>query len=156
MKIDAHLEKLRNTESVRRRLDPKADYELWYWMTLTGGTAAINAALHSVGATDDGDYWCTQAPDIYLGPGKKPGEFTPSFRRRADIIHVHMPDVSAKLPPELDEAIRAMDVLEEVRDPYIRGDAIVTQEVVDRVDGAYRKAVELAREIVAKSGRAVA
>jgi hypothetical protein len=89
--IDAHLEKVRRMEAVRARLDSLEDFELWFWMSMCGGTHAINAALHRVGATDDGEYFCTQSVDVYLERGDKPGEWRHSLRYGCDIIHVGMP-----------------------------------------------------------------
>jgi len=70
------------------RLDPGEDFELWFWMTLSAGTNALNAALHRVGATDDGEYFCTQAVDVYLGLDEASGTWKPAIRFGCDIIHV--------------------------------------------------------------------
>ena len=80
MKVAGHLEKVKRFDAVRGRLDPGEDFELWFWMTLSAGTNALNAALHRVGATDDGEYFCTQAVDVYLGLDEASGTWKPAIR----------------------------------------------------------------------------
>jgi len=146
--IDAHLEKVRRMEAVRARLDSLEDFELWFWMSMCGGTHAINAALHRVGATDDGEYFCTQSADVYLERGDKPGEWRHSLRYGCDIIHVGMPEVQAPIPAPLRDACNAMLVLEELRDPCIRGDRAITPQIVAAVENAYRNCLRLTKSIV--------
>ena len=146
VKIDAHLEKAKRMDAVRERLDPVEDFELWFWMSMCGGTHAINAALHRVGATDDGDYFCTQSVDVYLEPA---GEgWKHSLRYGCDIIHVGMPKVDAPMPASLQQACDAMRVLEELRDPCIRGEAAITPQIVAAVDNAYRTSLRLTAGVV--------
>ena len=149
MRIAAHLEKVRRLDAVRRRLDPIEDFELWFWMSMSGGTHALNAALHQVGATDDGDYFCTQSADVYLEAGDSPGTWKHALRFGCDIVHVGMPKVDAPIPPELEQACNAMMVLEEIRDPYVRGDDAVTPSVVARVDKAYQDCLRLTGQVLA-------
>jgi len=146
MKIAGHLEKAQRMDKVRERLDPIKDFELWFWMSMCGGTHAINAALHHVGATDDGDYFCTQSVDVYLEPAAEGWKH--SLRYDCDIIHVGMPRVEAPIPTALQQACDAMLVLEDLRDPCIRGDATITPEVVSAVDNAYLTCLRLTRSIV--------
>ena len=61
MDIASHLEKVERFERARATLDPITEFEMWYWMSLSGGTSAVNAALHASKLTDDGDYFCTQS-----------------------------------------------------------------------------------------------
>ena len=133
-------------EEVRKRLDPTEDFELWFWMSMCGGTHAINAALHHVGATDDGDYFCTQSVDVYLEPAG--GGWKHALRYDCDIIHVGMPKIEAPIPAPLQQACDAMLVLEDLRDPCIRGDAMITPAVVAAVDTAYRTCLRLTQNIV--------
>jgi hypothetical protein len=149
MRIGGHLEKLRRLDAVRKRLDPVEDFEMWFWMSMHGGTHAVNAALHQVGATDDGDYFCTQSDDVYLEAGDSPGTWKHSIRFGCDIIHVGMPPVDAPIPPALQQACDAMMVLEEIRDPYVRGDCAVTSEVVGKVDTAYRDCLRFTEQVLA-------
>jgi hypothetical protein len=148
MRIAAHQEKVRRLDAVRRRLDPAEDFELWFWMSMSGGTHALNAALHAVGATSDGPYFATQAVDVYLEPGPAPGSFRPAIRFGCDVLHVGMPRVDAALPPALERACRAMEVLEEVRDPCVRGDRIATPAIIGAVDAAYAECLELTARVL--------
>jgi len=148
MKTAGHLEKLRRMDVVRARLDAHDDFELWFWMSMTGGTHAINAALHHVGATDGGDYFCTQSLDVYLEAGDTPGTWKHALRYGCDIVHVGMPEVQAQLPPELEEACDAMRVIEELRDPCIRDTHTVTDADIDAVDRAYRTCLRLTQRVL--------
>lgn len=134
---------------MRQRLDPVEDFELWYWMSMSGGTHAINAALHQAGATSDGDYFCTQSEDVYLESGDSPGTWKHALRFGCDIIHVGMPKVDAPIPPELEQACNAMMVLEELRDPCIRGDCVITPKVVAAIDTAYQNCLRLTEQVFA-------
>jgi hypothetical protein len=154
MRIAGHVEKVRRFDAVRRRLDPREDFELWFWMSLSGGTNAVNAALHAVGATDGGDYFCTQAVDVYLGADEA-GGWKPAIRFGCDIIHVGMPPIDAPIPAELQAACRAMEVLEEARDPCVRGDAAITPAVIARCDAAYRECLTLTGRVLAPAGWAL-
>jgi hypothetical protein len=140
--IAGHLEKFQRFDAVRRRLDPSEDFELWFWMTLNAGTNALNAALHCIGATDGGEYFCTQAVDVYL-EGDGHGAWKPVIRFGCDVVHVGMPEIEGPLPPALEGACRALGTLEEVRDPCVRGDQDITPELIAACDRAYRDCVAL-------------
>ena len=45
---------LARLESLRARLHPMDDFELWFWAAMNAGTHAVNAALHHAGVTRDG------------------------------------------------------------------------------------------------------
>ena len=156
MDIASHLEKLERFERARHKLDPETEFEMWYWMALSGGTNAINAALHAAKLTADGDYFATQSVDVYLQGGShdEPQSWKPKFMWDVDVIHIHMPEVSKPLPPKLEQAYAAMQVLEDVRDPCVRGGRKITKKIVRDVDAAYTAAVALCREIVAQAGAA--
>lgn len=136
-------------DCVRARLDPLEDFELWFWMSMSAGTHAINAALHRVGATDDGDYFCTQSLDVYLERGDSPGTWKHALRYGCDIIHVGMPAVDAPIPAELQQACEAMTVLEQLRDPCIRGDTPITPKIVGAVEEAYQACLRLTQRVLA-------
>jgi len=151
--IAGHLEKVRRFDRVRGRLDPVGDFELWFWMSMSGGTNAINAALHAIGATDGGEYFCTQAVDVYLEREAASGAWKPAIRFGCDIIHVGMPALDKPIPPALARACRAMEVLEEARDPSVRGDRAVTAELIAACDAAYRDCLALAGQVLRAAGQ---
>ena len=154
MDIASHLEKVKRFERYRAKLDPEKEFEMWYWMSLSGGTSAINAALHAAELTDDGDYFCTQSIDVYMQGGKhdEPKSWTPKFMWDVDLIHIHMPEISKPLTPKLEKAYAAMQVIEDVRDPCVRGGKKITKKIVRDVEAAYSTAVTLCREVVEEAG----
>lgn len=154
MDIASHLEKVKRFERYRDRLDPEKEFEMWYWMSLSGGTSAVNAAQHAAGLTDDGDYFCTQSVDVYMRGGKRddPDSWKPGFMWDVDVIHIHMPEISKPLTPRLEKAYAAMQVLEDVRDPCVRGGRKITKKIIRDVDAAFTTAVALCREVVEEAG----
>ena len=150
MDITSHLEKLKRFEHARNKLDPQTEFEMWYWMSLSGGTSAINAALHAAKLTGDGDYFSTQSVDVYLHGGKhhQPDSWKPTFMWDVDLIHIHMPEISKPLTPKLQQAYDAMQVLEDVRDPCVRGDRKITKKIVRDVERAFTTTVALCHEVV--------
>ena len=154
MDIASHLEKVKRFERARGKLNPETEFEMWYWMSLSGGTSAINAALHAAKLTDDGDYFTTQSVDVYMQGGKhdKPESWKPKFMWDVDVIHIHMPDISKPLTPKIKKAYAAMQVLEDVRDPCVRGDRKITKKIVRDVDTAFTAAVALCKEVVEEAG----
>lgn len=150
MDIASHLEKVKRFERARQKLNPETEFEMWYWMSLSGGTSAINAALHAAKLTDAGDYFTTQSIDIYMQGGKhdKPESWKPKFMWDVDVIHIHMPEISKPLTPKIKKAYAAMQVLEDVRDPCVRGGRKITKKIVRDVDTAYAAAVTLCKEVV--------
>lgn len=150
MNIASHLEKLKRFEHARGKLNPLTEFEMWYWMSLSGGTSAINAALHAAKLTGDGDYFTTQSVDVYLYGGKhdQAASWKPTFMWDVDLIHIHMPEISKPLTPTLKQAYQAMQVLEDVRDPCVRGDKRITKKIVRDVERAYTSALALCQEII--------
>jgi hypothetical protein len=147
MRIAAHVEKFRRFDRSRARFDPKADFELWYWMTLNAGTAIVNAALHCAGVTREHDSFATQIPNIYSvsGPdGKRHLEYVFGV----DIIHVGMPKIKKPLPPAIASAFSAMEIIEEHRDPCIRGDRPITDDIIRACSEAYAKCVAAAKSVI--------
>ncbi|HZR79402.1 MAG TPA: hypothetical protein VFA58_09335 [Chthoniobacterales bacterium] len=148
MKIESHIEKFRRFDRQRSRLDPKEDFELWYWMSLSGGTALVNAALHAAGLTREHDSFASQIPDIYSVAG------TGDTRRLAymfgvDIIHVGMPEIDKQLPSPIEAAFSAMKTIEAFRDPCIREDRAVTDDVIATCSRAYANCVGALKQVVA-------
>ena len=75
----------------------------------------------------------------------------PRFHRDLD-IHIHMPEISKPLTPKLEKAYAAMQVIEDVRDPCVRGGKKITKKIVRDVEAAYTAAVTLCREVVEEAG----
>jgi hypothetical protein len=154
MLISAHLEKVDRLDAARRRLDPFDDYELWYFAALTGCVNAMNAALHALGATVGEDCFAYNVP-VYFRPGDQAGSFEPVIRPFGDIEHIDGPETEALVPLELTAAKQALIWLEEIRDPSVRGNLEITQELIDQVEAAYGTCLQVAHEAVARAqGRA--
>jgi hypothetical protein len=147
MRVAAHIEKFRRFDSLRSRSDPQADFELWYWMTLNAGTAIINAALHAAGVTREHDSFATQIPNIYSVGGTN-GKRHLEYVFGVDIIHVGMPKIEKALPPAIATAFSAMEIIEEHRDPCIREDRPITDDVIRACSDAYAKCVAAAKSVV--------
>ncbi len=147
MKIEAHLEKLRRFEHVRARMDPLRDFELWYWMTLSGGTTVINAALHAAGLTDADRHFATQIPGVYaVARGRD--RLRVRLARRKDLIHVGLPPIEGKLPSGLRSAFAAMRRIEAYRDPCIRGERTVTKAVIAHCESDYVRVLSGCRRVL--------
>jgi hypothetical protein len=147
MRIVAHIEKFRRFDSLRSRFDPKADFELWYWMTLNAGTAIINAALHAAGVTREHDSFATQIANVY-SVGGPDGKRYLEYVFGVDIIHVGMPKIEKALPPAIATAFSAMEIIEEYRDPCIREDRPLTDDIIRACSDAYAKCVAAAKSVV--------
>ena len=63
-----------------------------------------------------------------------------------------MPEISKPLTPEMKKAYAAMQVLEDVRDPCVRGGKTITKKIVRDVEAAYTTAVTLCQEVIDKAG----
>ncbi|MGE0808558.1 MAG: hypothetical protein AB7L76_23670 [Burkholderiaceae bacterium] len=140
MRIDSHLRKWRRFDACRARFDPLAEFELWYWATLSGGTALINAALHAAGVTEENDLFCTQVAEVYLlADGLLPLRRVVALR--SDLIHVGLPEIDAELPDDIEQAFAVMYRIERYRDPCVRSTEPITAELVADCAGSYRALV---------------
>ena len=148
MKVDSHVLKWHRFDSIRSRFEPQDEFELWYWATLSGGTALINAALHLAKVTEENDLFATQIPDVYATNDG------PLFSRhviglRCDLIHVGLPEIDGALPADIQCAFDAMHVIEQYRDPCVRSDFSVTAQVVSDCERSY---LELVNAIADRAG----
>lgn len=152
MKIAAHLEKLRRFESVRERMHPIEDFEMWYWMGLSGGTTIINAALHAAGLTDEDQHFATQIPDVY-STSNGSGGWENRIVLRNDLIHVGLPPLESELPTDLAKAFAAMEIIERYRDPCVRSNHQISQALVSECDAAYRECIAACRDSMSRNRR---
>jgi hypothetical protein len=138
MRTEAHIEKFKRFNRVRARLNPHADFELWYWMTLNAGTAIITRAH---------DSFATQIPNIYSVAGPD-GTRHMEYVFGVDIIHVGMPKIERPLPPTIADAFSAMEIIEEFRDPCVREDRPITDQVIRACCEAYARCLAAAKSCV--------
>ena len=176
MKIADHLEKFERLDAARESLDQAEDAELWFWTTVTAAMQAMNAALHAVGCTEErNDFLCQimgeyerlsedektferhalPLGDLHLGLAPLfPGG--PEFIEQPPLnppgnVSLGIPQLQRALPDELQRACRAVEVIEEVRDPSIRGMKPITPELTQSCDRAYGELVEIVRGLVGET-----
>ncbi len=152
MRIDGHVAKFERLDALRNRFDPIGEFELWYWMGLSAGTAIINAALHALTITKEDDSFATQVADVYvvMEPG---GGWHHEVRFGVDLIHVGLPPIEAALPESMQRIFAAMEIIERYRDPCTRGRQAITGETVSDCDSAYRILADLAQDIIRRQNR---
>ena len=144
MKTSSHLEKITKLETLRRKLDPTDDFELWFWAGMTAGTHAVNAALHHANVTSDDDVFPTQ-PGVYLVQ-QADGSLKPSLRALGDVLHVGRPKIDAPVPEDITEMMHQMEIVERHRDPCVRGRREPTREIVEECAHALSRCLQLLRE----------
>lgn len=135
MKVSSHLDKVRRLAVLRQRLDPLADFELWFWATLTAGINAFNATLHLTGLTRDDPIFST-IPGVHVV--KQPdGSYARELREPGDVSHVGWPEIVGDVPQVIRQLEHALHTIEHHRDPCIRGDRVPTQAIVDECEQAF-------------------
>lgn len=141
MNVDAHMEKIARLESLRTRLDPLADFELWFWAGMTAGTHAVNAVLHHVNVTASDDVYPTQ-PGVYLVP-QPDGMLSAEFCPLGDVLHVGRPPIEAAMPEDVASMMHLMEIIEHHRDPCVREGVVPTAAIVEQCDTALRECLRL-------------
>jgi hypothetical protein len=144
MKTSSHLEKVTKLETLRNKLDPADDFELWFWAGMTAGTHAVNAALHHANVTSDDDVFPTQ-PGVYLVQ-QADGLLKPAFRPLGDVLHVGRPKIDAPVPEDITEMMHQMEIVERHRDPCVRDRREPTREIVEECDTALSRCLQLLRQ----------
>ena len=138
MLIRDHVRKVQRIERARSKLDPLADYELWYFATMTAAVNAMNAALHAAGATVGERCFAHNVP-VYYRPGRRAGTFTAVVRPFGDIEHIDSPEVAALIPQRLGPAARALEEIEALRERSVRGHLRPSRAIAARIESAYRR-----------------
>lgn len=145
MRTASHLEKFHRLVELRTRLDPLEDFELWYWTTLTAGTNAYNACLHLAGLTRDDPVFST-IPGVHL-VRQCDGSYARALRGPGDVSHVGWPPIAGAIPEDIQSLEIALEVIEEHRDPCLRGERRPTRYIVDECEREFGRvrAILLAR-----------
>lgn len=150
MKVISHLDKVQRMALLRQRLDPLADFELWFWATLTAGTNVFNATLHLAGLTSDDPVFST-IPGVHVV--KQPdGSYARELRGPGDVSHVGWPEIEAEVPQVIGQLEHALRIIEHHRDPCIRGDRVPTQETVDECEQAFTQVMYTFRQVLKGAG----
>ncbi|BAT61830.1 hypothetical protein GJW-30_1_04392 [Variibacter gotjawalensis] len=143
MMITSHRDKIARLNSLRARLDPLEDFELWFWSTMTAGTNAVNAALHHAGLTKEESAFPSQ-PGVYsVATGDSGNAFRSELRALGDVLHVGRPPVPGTIPPDIAEMMTVMEIIEHYRDPCTRGDMAIDRQTVSACDKAYLRCAAL-------------
>ncbi len=139
MKVTSHIDKVHRLTALRKRLDPLADFELWFWSTLTAGVNVFNATLHLIGLTRDDPVFST-IPGVHVA--KQPdGSYARELHGLGDVSHVGWPELEGEVPPLIRQLEDVLHSIEHHRDPCIRGDREPTQAIVDECEGAFTRAM---------------
>lgn len=146
MRIASHVEKLERLCALRQRLDPLADFELWYWTTLTAGTNLYNATLHRSGLTSDDPVFST-IPGVHL-VAQPDGSYARQLRGPGDVSHVGWPPIEGDVPEEVRRLEHHLHAIENHRDPCLRGDRVPTQAIVDECEAAFEAAMSIFRQVM--------
>jgi hypothetical protein len=134
MRIPSHIDKVQRLTALRRRFDPLADFELWYWATLTAGTNMLNASLH-----------CpvfSSIPGVHMVP-QPDGTYARELRGPGDLSHVGWPPIEGDVPQHIRRLEHALEVIEQYRDPCVRGDRLPTSAIVDDCERAFGEALTI-------------
>lgn len=124
MKADAHIRKFRRLDAVLDRLDPVQDRELWIWTAMNAGVHLLNAALHRHGATDEVDSFHTQVEGLYAVRSGSDSRLVDCIHPPGDVMHVGQPPLARPVPPLVTDAGRHLRTIEDLREPFVRGDTI--------------------------------
>lgn len=135
MQIASHLDKFHRLADLRTRLDPLADFELWYWTTLTAGTNALNASLHLAGLTSDEPVFST-IPGVHM-VRQPDGSYRRELRGPGDVSHVGWPPIEGHIPDDIHALEHALEQIEQHRDPCLRGERQPTPAIVDECSAAF-------------------
>jgi len=147
MKIDSHVDKVQRLAALRARLHPLADFELWYWTTLTAGTNMLNATLHASGLTSDDPVFST-IPGVHL-VRQGDGSYARELRGPGDVSHVGWPPIKGDVPASVRRLEALLHGIEEHRDPCLRGDRAPTAAIVEECEHAFAEAMSIYQQAVA-------
>lgn len=141
MKIDAHVEKFRRLDDAVARLRPDVDYELWVWTAMNACVNLLNAALHQSGITDETDSFHTQVEGLYVRPDRASGRLTDAVHPPGDVMHAGQPALDSPLPEAIARASSALALIEDLREPYVRGGGTPTPSAAADWQRTYRTCV---------------
>lgn len=153
MKVESHLDKFHRLDAMLARLDPVADRELWIWTAMNAGVHLLNAALHRQGVTQETDSFHSQVEGVYVVPDRATGMFHDEAHAPGDVMHVGQPALPGRLPAAIERAAGALRLIEDLREPYVRGSDDVPPGEEARWQRAYATCVD---ELLAALGDASA
>jgi hypothetical protein len=141
MKNDTHIDKFRRLDDALMRLRPDVDYELWIWTAMNACVNLLNAALHRAGLTDETDSFHTQVEGLYARPDRVRGTLSDAIHAPGDVMHAGQPALATPLPDAIAKASAALALVEDLREPFVRGSGTPTVEETAGWERAYRTCV---------------
>jgi hypothetical protein len=141
VKLESHLDKFRRLDATLARLDAREDCELWIWTAMNAGVNLLNAALHHVGATHPTDSFHTQVEGLYAVPDRARGTLEDAVHAPGDVMHFGQPPV-ANVPAAIERAGAALKVIEDLREPHVRGSDPVPAGAEQAWQRAYKECVD--------------
>ena len=141
MKNDTHIDKFRRLDDALKRLRPDVDYELWIWTAMNACVNLLNAALHRSGLTDETDSFHTQVEGLYARPDRVRGTVSDAIHAPGDVMHAGQPALATPLPDAIAKASSALALIEDLREPFVRGSGAPSAEETADWERAYRTCV---------------
>jgi hypothetical protein len=141
MLIESHLDKFRRMHATLAKLDPASDCELWIWTAMNGGTHLLNAALHHLALTQELDTFHSQVEGLYCVPDRASGALSDALHAPGDVMHFGQPPLGVPAPASIERAARALKVIEDLREPHVRGTVQIPDGAPARWLAAYRECV---------------
>lgn len=142
MKIETHIDKFRRLDAALGRLRPDADCELWIWTAMNACVNLLNAALHRARLTDETDSFHTQVEGLYARPDRARGTLTDAIHPPGDVMHAGQPALGTQLPDAIANASAALALIENLREPYVRGGEAPPAGATAEWERAYRACVD--------------
>src|SRR5690606_8885741 len=132
--------------------DPCDDCELWIWTAMNAGVHLLNAALHHEEATQEVDSFHTQVEGLYAVPDRARNTVVDAMHPPGDVMHVGQPPLQARVSPAVARACAALKLIEDLREPYVRGSDAVPPDAPERWARAYRECVEALLTVLCAPG----
>jgi hypothetical protein len=85
-------------------------------------------------------------PGVYYVPGNTVSDaagYKPVLKAIGDVLHVGRPPIPQPVPSDLQAMMKAMERIEQFRDPCTRGDMAINAEVIGVCENAYLQCLEL-------------
>jgi hypothetical protein len=79
------------------------------------------------------------------------GKWQELFAEPGDLIHTGLNSLKGKIPQEIESLARELEKIEDLREPYVRGDKEPSAEVCQTCEAAYRKCRRLIEQLLASA-----
>ena len=138
MKVATHIEKFNRLDDALARLSAEADHELWIWTAMNACVNLLNAALHRSGLTNETDSFHTQVEGLYARPDRSTGTLADAIHAPGDVMHAGQPALATPLPHAIAKASAALALIEDLREPFVRGNREPNAALLADWERAYR------------------